>query len=160
MTLSGGEQHPARAPVNWGAGLRGIAAAWMLASTGLWYHSTLPLLAAAVMIAFTLFVPLRIGHLLFSRAFAGLILRAAALVLVAFAVAYPASFIANSSQPAVAAIGSLIFIGLLLAFAAILFFAGKTATVRSLPSIVSAAQNLQAKAHGWVIQITAAMREA
>ena len=144
--------------MNWGAGIRGLGVAWVLASMSVWYDSPLPLVIAGLITAFSLFVPLRIGHILLSRDFAALVFRASILVLVATAIAYPAAMAANSAQPPLAAIGSLLFVGLLIGTGAILFLTVKTATLRSLPSLLAAFTNVRARAHGLVVQMTAAVR--
>jgi len=147
-----------KASVNWGAGIRGLGVAWVLASMSVWYDSPLPLVIAGLITAFSLFVPLRIGYILLSRDFAAFVLRASILVLVATAIAYPAAMAANSAQPPLAAIGSLLFVGLLIGTGAILFLTVKTATLRSLPSLLAAFTNVRARAHGLVVQMTAAVR--
>lgn len=50
MTLRDAVHESPRTPINWGAGLRGIGVAWILMSSGLWYHSTLPLVVAALLL--------------------------------------------------------------------------------------------------------------
>lgn len=146
--------------MNWGAGIRGLGGAWILASMSVWYDSALPLLAAGLIVAFSLFVPLRLGNLLLSREFVRLLLRAFARVLVVTAIAYPVGLAANSHEPTVAALGNVLMIGLLTTVGAMLLGAAKTVAAHSLPSVVTAFKSVQTRAHGWVAQATAAMRDA
>lgn len=160
MTLRTPPTDAQHASLNWGAGLRGLLGAWLLGSSGLWAGSALPVIAAAVILAYALLGPLHLGRLVFTRAFVRLLLRIAILLAIVTTVAFPSSLAANSRQPTLAALGSILFIALLTITASILVGAARVTAFRTLPHVSVAVDSGRARASLFFTQFLAAARSA
>src|ERR1700730_10216992 len=130
-----------RVSVNWRAGIFALAGAFGLASWGVTYHSPVSIGGAAMIVVYALLVPLRVPNRISSwpsrRLVLQLILRAAPIL----GVLYCARFAVNSGLPVIDAIGSAIFIGLLVLGGAIVLRACTRTMLKSLPSATAAFTN-------------------